>query len=402
MSALKGRFHHLWTRAGLRFADGRLEDAFRDSVEKRFGWLVPAGMALGALTFASYGVWDTFIGQGAESIVQMRFRFLIATPIMLLFAILTYATALKRFTQTMIVLYGLTTDVLALHQLGLYDPRLPVGISSGAGALNFALIMIFGVTVFPMYALTGAAFCLTTFAIYCGALYASTQMTVVHASSLLFPLFQVVLISILACYARERLGRSEFAQARAPGRRLLQGVFAPLPSITSDHQHSPELQAAQSARKIIISYRRADSEAIVGRLHDYLVDYFGHDAIFMDIDSIPVSTDFRHQIGVALQGANVLLAIVGPSWLGPVRNGTARIHSDADPVRVEIEGAIRQGIPIVPVLVGNAEMPTVAELPDSLSQFAFTNATTLDAGRDFQAHIRRLVRAIAEIVDAGR
>jgi hypothetical protein len=48
--------------------------------------------------------------------------------------------------------------------------------------------------------------------------------------------------------------------------------------------------------KIVISYRRADSTAITGRIRDRLADHYGDDSVFMDIDNIPIGMDFRNQI----------------------------------------------------------------------------------------------------------
>jgi hypothetical protein len=43
--------------------------------------------------------------------------------------------------------------------------------------------------------------------------------------------------------------------------------------------------------KILISYRREDSEHITGRIYDRLAAHFGGGSLFMDIDTIPsVST----------------------------------------------------------------------------------------------------------------
>ena len=52
--------------------------------------------------------------------------------------------------------------------------------------------------------------------------------------------------------------------------------------------------------KIIISYRRADSGVITGRIRDRLAQHYGDDAIFMDIDNIPFGMDFRKNIAEAL------------------------------------------------------------------------------------------------------
>ena len=53
--------------------------------------------------------------------------------------------------------------------------------------------------------------------------------------------------------------------------------------------------------KIILSYRRSDSQAMAGRIFDRLSTRYGEAAVFMDIDVIPFGTDFRRHIGQALQ-----------------------------------------------------------------------------------------------------
>ena len=67
-----------------------------------------------------------------------------------------------------------------------------------------------------------------------------------------------------------------------------------------------------------------------------------------DIDHIPAGTDFRQYLAETLLEASVLLAVVGPKWLGAGKSGPDRIHDEADPVRVEVETALRNGLAIVP------------------------------------------------------
>src|SRR5262245_42428174 len=112
--------------------------------------------------------------------------------------------------------------------------------------------------------------------------------------------------------------------------------------------------------KIVISYRRQDSEAIAGRIRDRLVGRYGAESVFMDIDSIPYGLDFRVQIEEALRYTDVLVAIIGPKWTGVSRGRRARIREDNDPVRVEVERALISGIAVVPVLVNGAKMPKAA------------------------------------------
>lgn len=74
--------------------------------------------------------------------------------------------------------------------------------------------------------------------------------------------------------------------------------------------------------KITISYRRADTDVMAGRIRDRLVVHYGEDAVFMDIDSIPFGTHFRAHIFDAVVHSDMLLVIVGQRWLGAGRGGS--------------------------------------------------------------------------------
>jgi hypothetical protein len=150
---------------------------------------------------------------------------------------------------------------------------------------------------------------------------------------------------------------------------------------------------------ILISYRREDSDAIAGRIRDRIVGRFGVDSVFMDIDSIPFGLDFRKQVQHALTQNDIVLAIIGPKWLGVTRGGSARIRDELDPVRIEIETALKRGIPVIPVLVGRAAMPKANDLPDSLKDLSFLNAAEVSAGRDFGQQMERLLRSIDRFLE---
>jgi hypothetical protein len=150
--------------------------------------------------------------------------------------------------------------------------------------------------------------------------------------------------------------------------------------------------------KIVVSYRRSDSQAIAGRIVDRLIAQFGEQSVFMDVDNIPFGIDFRQHIQSVLARAEVLIAVVGPDWLGAGADGGSRIREEDDPVRVEIETALRQEIAVIPVLVDGASMPKAAALPESLRNFAFLNAAPVDVGRDFRPHVDRLVQSIDEVL----
>jgi hypothetical protein len=152
--------------------------------------------------------------------------------------------------------------------------------------------------------------------------------------------------------------------------------------------------------RITISYRRDDSGVITGRIFDRLAAHYGRDAVFRDIDSIPPGADFRQHINQVIENSNILLAIVGPRWLG-TRSGLSRLDDEADPVRIEIEASFRNKLPVIPVLVLRATMPRAGQLPETIRDLAYRHAVQIDAGQDFDVHAARLIRAVDLILKQG-
>src|SRR5215218_3445184 len=70
---------------------------------------------------------------------------------------------------------------------------------------------------------------------------------------------------------------------------------------------------------IFVSYRRSDAPAHAGRIYDRLVDRFGKDNVYMDLDSTPPGADFAEVIKGTIRGCDGLLAVVGRDWLSASR-----------------------------------------------------------------------------------
>src|SRR5688572_32701738 len=83
---------------------------------------------------------------------------------------------------------------------------------------------------------------------------------------------------------------------------------------------------------IFVSYRREDSAGHAGRLFDRLVEHFGRGRIFMDIDTIEPGEDFVTVIENAVSSCDVLIAVIGRSWLSP--NGSGRLDRDRKSTRL--------------------------------------------------------------------
>lgn len=120
---------------------------------------------------------------------------------------------------------------------------------------------------------------------------------------------------------------------------------------------------------IFISYRREDSAGWTGRLSERLKEKFGTTSIFMDIDTIQPGTDFAQALRSAVGSCDVLLAMIGPNWpIATNPEGQRRLEDPNDWVRTELTTALNRSIPVIPVLVGGADLPKVETLPDDLKK----------------------------------
>ena len=92
------------------------------------------------------------------------------------------------------------------------------------------------------------------------------------------------------------------------------------------------------------------------------------------MDNIPPGANFKKILDEKVGECSVLLTIIGDKSLGTKAGGKRRLEDPADYVRIEIESALARDIPVIPVLVGKAPMPSEWQLPDGLKEFAYRNA----------------------------
>ena len=92
--------------------------------------------------------------------------------------------------------------------------------------------------------------------------------------------------------------------------------------------------------------------------------------------------------------------MIGDQWLNIAdESGQRRLHIDGDFVRMEIEAALERDVPIIPLMVGHASMPSIEDLPPSLQRLAYFNGTVIRPDPDFHHDVARLIRALEEYRD---
>jgi hypothetical protein len=147
--------------------------------------------------------------------------------------------------------------------------------------------------------------------------------------------------------------------------------------------------------RVFLSYRRADSAAYAGRLFDALSVPERRLDVFRDVNTIKYGENFVAAVEAAVDGCDVAIALIGPSWLGTI---VERLDSDADYVRLELEAALgKEGIHILPVLVGGAVMPRAEDLPPSLQPLTRINAIPLADDPRWHGDVQSLADVLEEM-----
>src|SRR4051794_23635104 len=145
--------------------------------------------------------------------------------------------------------------------------------------------------------------------------------------------------------------------------------------------------------RVFLSYRRDDASGHAGRLHDDLVARLGSASVFQDVVSIGPGERYRRLITEAIDGSDVVIAVIGRQWSATDPQGRSRLDDADDVVRAELEAALSADRRVVPVLVDRATLPSAASLPESLRPLRELNAIEL---RDeaWSADLDRLYAAI--------
>jgi hypothetical protein len=145
--------------------------------------------------------------------------------------------------------------------------------------------------------------------------------------------------------------------------------------------------------KVFIGYRRADSQGFAGRLADDLAESLGDEHVFRDIEITP-GQDFAEVLRTAISSAALLIPVIGPEWLAPRSPGESpRLFEEHDWVRGEIEMALADRVPLLPVLVGGATMPPSDALPESIQSLSRVQAHTM-SDRTWDHDLERLISLI--------
>ncbi|MDZ7855226.1 SUMF1/EgtB/PvdO family nonheme iron enzyme [Sphaerotilus sp.] len=136
---------------------------------------------------------------------------------------------------------------------------------------------------------------------------------------------------------------------------------------------------------IFISYRRSETAWAARALFERLWQDFG-EQVCIDLDGPP-------------EDCVLVLAVIGPTWFDEIRPWRDD-GGEPDRVRGELARALQRGLPVLPVQVDGAALPSRAELPQDLKNVSLRSGMALQAAH-FDDQVTDLVQAMQDVL-SGR
>jgi len=105
--------------------------------------------------------------------------------------------------------------------------------------------------------------------------------------------------------------------------------------------------------RIFISYRREDSGDYIKQIYDALVDKYGHDYVFYAKNNIKFGKDYESILEMGIDQCHILMPVIDDMWSTTL---VERLKTELDWVRVEVMSAVRADKPVIPLVIGDAEL----------------------------------------------
>ncbi len=143
---------------------------------------------------------------------------------------------------------------------------------------------------------------------------------------------------------------------------------------------------------ILISYRPDDCRETARRISARLVARFGRNAVFQDLERTASGVPYPQFLRDTLRRTGAMLVLIGPTWVtAEDRDGRPLLADTKDLVRMEVETALRLGVPLVPIAAPNTEFPTAEELPTALADLAQRGGWAIRSDPDFEHDLDHVV-----------
>lgn len=153
--------------------------------------------------------------------------------------------------------------------------------------------------------------------------------------------------------------------------------------------------------QIFLNYRHTDTGHWAAHIHDGLREELPDAEIFLDVGGdIPIGSLWWQFIRDQISRCDMMLCLIGPKW----SDGFADRSADHEPdyVALEISLALFFHIPIIPILVGGANVPDESSLPQDIKALLSFQSATVRKQPFVDEDIRALARKLLRGIDLSR
>jgi hypothetical protein len=165
-------------------------------------------------------------------------------------------------------------------------------------------------------------------------------------------------------------------------------------------RRSARLRRREAYPPVFLSYRRDDSDAYAGRLHEALCAALGGaESVFMDQFSIRGGESFPWAVQQAAAHCHVMVVLIGRQWPAiQDHQGQRKLDNIHDYVRREITTALDRQIVVVPTLLPGGEIPDTSVLPEEMRGLEELQMLQLSA-RHWRADFEELLISVRAGLD---
>ena len=151
---------------------------------------------------------------------------------------------------------------------------------------------------------------------------------------------------------------------------------------------------------VLVSYRRSANTAFVRCIIFHLEQVFGRKNVLSSFHqeealgpALPFDIDaIRHR----MERTNAIVVVIDPHYVVDFKELSPSYESDV--VKIELEMAMTIDIPLIPVMINGAHMPSAEELPPTLADLTHIQGLTVHGYMGFSSDMDELVYHLLRVL----
>jgi serine/threonine protein kinase len=150
--------------------------------------------------------------------------------------------------------------------------------------------------------------------------------------------------------------------------------------------------------RLFMIYREEDVGRTADKISARFKQQFGSRSVFNEVENIPLGANIKKTVKNALPSGTVGIVLIGPHWLeAKDASGVRCIDRANDILRISIEAALEAEIPLIPLLVDDADYPPADMIPESIRDLVQHRGAVVRPEPDFHDDMTRLTEQLESL-----